>query len=485
MIAMVRMSIHLCRLSHTRLRALLFGIVVGLILAELISHAYLRRTLACQAQYRVRSQVWDPEHLRFALIGSSVAQGYPYESYANLLSYAVAKLSADRPLVIDNYTEPGAPLTESLANFCSRARFLPHLLVICAGNNEYSGFLGQREYPTPVVSPRSPLEQLMSASSFGTLLLHCDYISHRLRFPGDHRLLFAPAPLPQYERTFTADRFRRQVKFLLDYCRRQGIPAVVVVLPPGNLWFPPSRSWYKGPPRDRDQAGHQFWDAMRHLYVDGNTKAAQAELTDLSRKCSFAHLSYELGRLAALDGEIGAARAWLEQAREQDAYPVSCTEELRTVLRDVAGAEGVPVVEISRVMAGLTDNVLPGYELFWDAHHFRTPVYEALGSELAITIHQALASRYTLALWLKRTLDLPTVAHLEATTTEANWFVDFSVRSPYRIHHFTMAREYSEQLRQADAMFYAAEAARHNVDLVSLDLLLAQEKKLITRFAQN
>jgi len=363
------------------------GLLLGLLLAEVA----LRVHAAAESRHvpgkTYRADPATAGKLRMAVLGGSTSRGEPYSSILagpagsrfNLLS--VTRVLLEKRLgvpavEIHNYADSNWSAETTVDHFFERPGPRPDMLVLYTGQNEITRYYSPNMLPPPAFL--SPLSRLQS----GNLLLR--RLFTRQVAPTDQRYtgtFFSENVIPAYEREYSLVRYRRSVERMIRYAAAEDI-FLVIVIPQGNLMFPPTRSAYEGPAGRKAEALHLFKQAWQSRYVDGDPDRALGLLEELRGFCSFADLHYALGELHYSREEFDVALPHLRRARETDGFPICITPAYREILHELVEKHGVPHIDMDQVIRKNLGRPVPDYTSFLDECHLPPEVYLELSREL-------------------------------------------------------------------------------------------------------
>jgi hypothetical protein len=378
--------------AHSRIRRhwrrlvlVALGLVVGLVICELC----LRMYDACWIGFRYRNPpnyIKDAGNLRIALLGESVANGFPYREGSlgyeklgdfNLLTLTQILLKEElgcRNVVIENYALGGIRANAVIQRYWTLAKYKPNALVIYCGNNEFPCSYKDRAW-----RPRSLWH--LGRLKVGALLLRWFNVSNFVKADPRPSPLTQDLLVPAWELEFNRDRYRQCIDSLLKHCRQEGITAIVVI-PEANHLLCPQLSIYHGPPDREEEAVRLFKEAFYRKHFAGNELRAREIMEELVNFCGFAHLYFELGETYYREGHFDKAHHYLHAAIETDLFPPAITETYKRELRDLAAAYGVPCIDTAEVLARRLGKPVPDNACFLDSCHLTMAAYAALSREI-------------------------------------------------------------------------------------------------------
>jgi len=370
-----------------KLLRLLFGLILGLLLSELVLYVYfgylIWLPLAIPPKYDT-----DQTSIRLAVLGGSTSKGVPYNGALRSAGFerdftllGTTQLLLDLRFGYSNveadlYAEGGWPLENAVKCYWETAEFRPDVMVLYSGHNELASY-----YSSNMVPPLESLS-LLSHTNTGRLLLRDLYrrqanvedLEYRGKF-------FSENTLPSYEADFNKSRYKNYVIRLIKHCRNEGI-LLMVVIPEGNYLYPPTRSIYRGPKQRQAEALKLFKLAFYLKYYKQHDERARAILEELTEFCSFADLYFELGEIHYRQGRLEQASVCLSQARELDEFPAVIKSEYRQMLVELARRHNVPTIDMRELITQRLGVSLPDNSCFVDSCHFRPQVYEILAGEI-------------------------------------------------------------------------------------------------------
>ncbi|MBT3295331.1 MAG: tetratricopeptide repeat protein [Verrucomicrobia bacterium] len=331
--------------------------------------------------------------IRMAVLGGSTSIGQPYsssmvgppESRFNLLSatrFLLEQRLGCPGVEIDNYAGSGWSAETTVDHYFERPGPRPDVVVLYTGQNETT-----RYYSPNMLPPQAFLAPLARLQS-GNLLLRRLFTSQVV--PSDQRYtgkFFSDNVIPPYERRHNLARYRRYVERMIRHAAAEGI-FLVIVIPQGNLLFPPTRSVYEGPESRKAEALHLFKKAWQARHIDDQPDRALDLLEALRGFCSFADLYYALGDLHYSRGAFDTALPYLRRARETDDFPVCITPAYREVLHELVKEHGVAHIDMDQVIREHLGRPVPDYTTFLDDCHLNLNVYLELSRQIIRVMRQ-------------------------------------------------------------------------------------------------
>jgi tetratricopeptide (TPR) repeat protein len=269
-------------------------------------------------------------------------------------------------------------------------RYEPDLFIVYSGHNE---FLERRSYPQIIATPEV-VRGIGSVASRTRTWAALELALDRLRDDRDTQTaakgvlgaevatLLDDAVGPS---AYTRDdelrekvlqHYRYNLDRMIRIARSVGA-GVVMVAPASNLRdAAPFKSepgpGVADPARERwNAAATEGLVALR----GGDPAAAASLLTEAARiDPRHADTQFALGRALDAVGQRPEARAAFERARDEDVCPLRALGPMPGIVREVAAAHGVPVVDFERLADAWAADGIPGADLFLDHVH---PVIDA------------------------------------------------------------------------------------------------------------
>ena len=376
-----------------KLLRLFFGLTLGLLLSELALYVYFGHLvwlpLATAPKYDI-----DQASIRLAVLGGSTSKGVPYNGALRSAGFDrdFTLLGTTQLLLelrygysnieVDMYAEGGWPIENAVKCYWETAEFRPDVMVLYSGHNELASY-----YSSNMVPPHEALSPL-SRTNTGRVLLRDLYRRQASGEDLEYRgKFFSQNTLPAYEAAFNKSRYQNYVIRLIKHCQNEGI-FLIVVVPEGNYLYPPTRSVYRGPQQRQQEALKRFKQAFYLKYYKQDDAGARSILEELTKICSFADLSFELGEIHYREGNLEQASKYLNQARELDEFPPVMKNDYRQLLVELAGRYDVPTIDMHDLITDRLGVALPDHTCFVDNCHFRLPLYEILASEIVRVLRQ-------------------------------------------------------------------------------------------------
>jgi hypothetical protein len=387
--------------SGSRVLLALFGLAVGLGLAELGLHVHADRRLTAPFRTPPGYQ-HGPSRIRLAVLGGSTSLGMPYNEARqevlkleplragpeaippfNLLSFTQLVLErtyGSSEVEATVLARGGWSLEWAMRCYWRYVKHKPDVLVLYTGQNEWVC------YYTSAMRPPPRALSFLGHLNTGSRLLRRQFLSSAR--PGEDNSdgpFLLEADLPWYEAAYNRKRFRTCVETLIRHCRQSDI-FLIIVIPETNYLWPPSRSVYAGPAGRRAEAAERFRTALYHKYCRHDLEQAEAVLKRIAGFCEFANLHYELGHIHYLRGEFDEARTRLLAARDTAATPHSITSEYRELLRERARAHGVAWIDMHPLVTEAVGAEVPDFTAFVDDCHLTPRIYTLLTKEILRTL---------------------------------------------------------------------------------------------------
>jgi len=329
-------------------------------------------------------------------LGSSTSNGYPYDLVGVKLGFkprrqeefslpTFTKIILENfynyeDIIIDKYCDHGWTMQKTVERYFKKAMFKPDLLIILSGFNEITSYYSPNIKSIPFFL--LPLRY----SKIGELLLRIFYIrpfkDTDINYKGE---FFSQKTLPDFEKRWLYERYAKYLKILIKHCKKENIPLLIIV-PDGNYFFPPTRNIYKGDITKKNRAIRFFKEAFYYIYFNRNLMLAEKRLLRIKEFCDFADLNYELGNIYNIKGDYEKAEEYFRKAIDTDGYSLSPSSTLRNICRTLAVKYKVPVIDMHNIITDDMKIVIPDYSCYIDNAHLKLNTYFALNKEIVNVI---------------------------------------------------------------------------------------------------
>ena len=305
------------------------------------------------AQPPVRIEASGDRTFTLFLLGGSTTQGHPYQDrldVGRLVSAMFDDRVADMPITVRNLAQGSrnsALVIDDARRIAARKPDPTRTLVfIYCGNNEF---------------------------------LHLDASPQRTA--GERRLFDQPI-VSDAQRDAILRDYRDNLSRIITVLQAADLPVVLSTVAVNQRDFPPLRSVLRddsNEPRVRD-----LLTAADRAMRGGDVQTAQAGYEQLlAIEPTFAHAAYMAATCAASLGDDAATRALFQTAVDCDANPYRATSAHNRIIRELAEAHAVPLVDAAALLATASPHGVVGYERMWDNCHPTLDGYLLLAEALA------------------------------------------------------------------------------------------------------
>lgn len=336
-----------------------------------------------------------PGGLRIFVLGASAAAGWPYHlgdtNLSALLERKLRQLQPDRPIEVINMAagtygshRVGLILEEVV-------RYHPDAIFLYNGNNEFLENLVFRPRTPPAPWDRSAALRVVyrAVASLTTPLPTFDVAGYGLEDQVWNQLSFAFAQASRYRedpRQFELlqEHYRYNVEAAIRTAGGAGVPLFLVTCPV-NL-----KDWLPNVSRHRPGLSApelaRWTERFREGYLAserGDFASAVAPLrAAIAIDDEYAEAHFLLAQALRRTGRLSEARAGYVRALERDAFPFRELPEFQAILREVAAARGVPLVDIVAPLDAAAGDGIPGFDTFIDYVHLTEQSQELAAHEL-------------------------------------------------------------------------------------------------------
>jgi hypothetical protein len=331
---------------------------------------------------------------RILVVGESSARGEPYHpwlSVGQIVGWQLERVFPGRKVQVDVWAKGGSSL-EGVNQNLTELTYRPDALLLFCGHNEFQGrFAWSRDVPyypeeRTRERPLSMAESVLRTSPVCRLILEMKDRQRVDSIPPrkvTRELVDRPVCTEQERRGIVAD-FKRRIEALTDYCKTIGTVAIYVVPGSNDGGYEPSRSILPATASALERLGFaRDFQAVRQLETSDPARAITAYRALIDRAPGFAESHYRLAGLLRKQGAWDEAREHYRLAREYDAMPMRCPEELRQVYREAAARHPeIVLVDSTPVLEKLAPHGSLDDHLYHDAQHPTLRGYIALAQDL-------------------------------------------------------------------------------------------------------
>ena len=333
--------------------------------------------------------------LRVFVLGGSAAAGWPYHlgdtNLSALLERKLRMLQPGRPIEVVNmgagtYASHRVKLVleEVLA-------YHPDAVFLYNGNNELLEDLVFRPRTPPAPWDRSAAARLgyRVYAALSTPVPRFDVRSYELGDQASNRLAWAFARASRYRtepRQFELllESYRFNLESMVSSAAAAKVPLFLVTCPVNLKEWQPNVSRHRADLSAEDRS--RFLAAFRAgslLLERGDAAAAIAPLRGaVEVDGEYAEAHYRLGQALLRTGRPAEAKRELVLALERDGFPFRELPEFQAILREVAAARHVPLVDLLPPLEAASGDAIPGYDVFTDYVHLTEQGQEIAAQEL-------------------------------------------------------------------------------------------------------
>jgi tetratricopeptide (TPR) repeat protein len=336
-----------------------------------------------------------PGGLRVFVLGGSAAAGWPFQlgdtNLSALLERKLRRLQPGRPIEVVNMAA-GTYGSHRVALLLEEAlRYRPDAVLVYNGNNEFLENLVFRPRNPPAPWDASAAARLAwrVAVRLTTTRPRFDVRGYDFDAQQANHLSFAFGQASRYRedpRQFEAllEHYRFNVEAMVAEAGRAGVPLFLVTCPV-NL-----KDWSPNVSRHRPGLGAAERARWTERYREGvlalEGGEAAAAVTPLREAAAIddehAEGHFRLGEALLRSGRRDEARAEFVRALERDAFPFRELPEFQRLLRQVAEARGVPLVDIVPPIEAAAGDGIPGFDVFVDYVHLTERSQELAAQEM-------------------------------------------------------------------------------------------------------
>jgi lysophospholipase L1-like esterase len=316
----------------------------------------------------------EPGAFRVFLYGGSTVAGVPIPEYsfAAQLDHWLGQLAAGRVVRVVNFGRSAVPSRYVRAELERTLPARPDLAIVMTAHNEFLGWKPESRSARLRRELRRRLDVLAIARVLRRLTARDRDLLPRWLAPRD----------PESQRTRdTQAAYRENLRAIIAQAAAARVPLILATGPANLADWPPAHRFLRSADYDAQVL------AAERLVADGPAPEAEARVRELAQRWpGDAMLVWLTGRLAARRGDLDAARAAFDAARDADAIPWRALGAINDSVRELAHAEGVPLADLDAAFRRHAAGGLVGFELVADNCH-PTPLGNALiARELLVVI---------------------------------------------------------------------------------------------------
>jgi tetratricopeptide (TPR) repeat protein len=162
--------------------------------------------------------------------------------------------------------------------------------------------------------------------------------------------------------------YQAALRRMAAQARGAGVRLIVCTVP-ANLRFPPEA--------DREEFLDRGFLEARYLYALGRRQEAIRRLGALATRRPRAWWLFHLGDWLYREGDYAAARRHLQRACDEDRLPFRAASRVNGLIRRAAGAEGLELLDLEKLVGEASPHKIPGWESFFDSQHTQLAALEA------------------------------------------------------------------------------------------------------------
>ena len=378
---------------------------------------------------------------RVFCLGGSTVRGRPYQTDTAFARWLELELATCDPTKTYEVVNCGGL---SYASYRLRVmldevlQYDPDLIVVATGHNE---FLEDRTYEA--IKSRSKLRAWVedranqlrivtttkallgratptSKSESGKVVLG-DKVETRLDDPGGYGTYHRDDAWQQDVIT----HFEISVRAIIERCRQAGVPLILVRLGSNLRDTAPFKSEH---PADLSLELEQAWqlafEEATSLENDMPEQALQSYQRAEQIDGDYALLSFRMARLLDRLGRYEEAATYYQKARDLDVCPLRMLTTMSNRFAEIAEETQTPWVDAESLLAEMSDQQIPGSDVYTDHVHPTIPGHQRIATQLAAKMRE-----FTLA------GDVP------------EWTID-QRRETYRRHFETLGLNYWVDARE-------------------------------------
>ncbi|MBP7653352.1 hypothetical protein KA977_08010, partial [Candidatus Dependentiae bacterium] len=379
--------------KHRKLK-ILFGIIAGFIIAEIISYNYINYNFLKYAVKPANKILIDTNNYRIAVLGESTAIGWPYHKklqLSNIIQYEFNKTKHyQKNIIADNYAQGAFSIEKAVQKYFSEVKYKPDLMIIYSGHNEFSNYYSLN------IKDKLPFLNIIGFSSIVKIIRHYFYIKQVNEsddiYSGN---FFCEHPVPEFEKNINFTRYIKYAELLIQYCNANNIE-LIIIIPEGNYMFSPTRSVYRNSKNKNDAGNHlnKFKSAYYLKNFMDDSDASKKILENLSKECSFANLYFEIGKIYYQENHFNSADKFLRLAIDNDDYPLIIQTKYKNGLKDLINKYNLIHIDMKSIICTPDKTVIPDFNYFIDGHHPNLSTYFLLVENIITKISRYKNSKF-------------------------------------------------------------------------------------------
>ena len=329
------------------------------------------RSIQPSVGFRTFEKKKAPGALRVFVLGESTTAGFPFHvngSFAGFLEDELRATYPDRQIDVIN-AGMSAISSYVVLDFAKQlAKYEPDLFLVYTGHNEFYGALGAASARAASSRPATLLE--MRLANLRTYQLVCNTIFRVRSNPAERqstgrslmatmigeRSIRMDAPI----HTQAEQVFRDNLTDIIETAQQHHIPVIVSTVTSNLRDLPPF-----------DSAHAATVDAAQGAAIDA--RIASGDIHELEKAVAmdttYAAGHYSLARALEGDPVLSTVRAEYVRARDHDVVHFRACTIFNDIIRDVASAHHVPLLDMDGVFAAQTPGRVPGLDLFLEHLH--------------------------------------------------------------------------------------------------------------------
>lgn len=328
-----------------------------------------------------------PQQTRIVTIGGSTMLGFPYEPDWGIGNVAVQQLSdrfPDRQFVLDNIARTGVNL-EMAISYINKLTFLPDVLVVYSGHNEY--FHDLEEVKEARKTSWGIVDELLAWSPSFRLIrpLIARRTGHGIWFPksGYFRFESTPAHIEQSR----VNRYRDHLRRLFEWAANNQVTTVFCMPASDAATYSPILSVYhSSDPKTHERMRTKLQHAWDLLNDDRFKESLQLCQQLLKQSPEIAEFHYLAGRCCRKLRRTEEAKAYFDSATQLDSAAIRMKSTYLTAGRDEANDQNVPIINCPALLEQLVDDGIIDDRLFLDGVHPKLEAHYVIGTAVAEAI---------------------------------------------------------------------------------------------------
>ena len=341
----------------------LYPAIVTLIILETASSMLDRWDLSPQP-LDVQLSATPSRQIRIAAIGGSSTAGFPYQkqfAFPAIVGYRMQDNYPDRPVVVENLSEPGATLEQAYQQL-TRLSIRPHVLLVYSGHNEFlTRYRLDRNPDTPSWIQPSYLLPLIERR-ISRIERHGQVIDN-LKLTDISRPLFDLPICSKRELRDRYYRFRYHLESIVKWCQSNQVLPVLITPASNEVAFEPCRSFC--PDSHSPEVSREIENLFKKIQRElSNSPRRIVLLEEALRLCpEFSLTWFQLGRVYEARAQYQKAQDAYQKALKFDGFPWRMKPDYAKLYQEIADDYRCPLIDASTILrkksvTGLLDDTL-------------------------------------------------------------------------------------------------------------------------------